>query len=274
MKEGILNNHIINPPIRKLGFTTVLSLVFLILFGSCKVKKQLIVTQVKKSDTAIIVNDKIVQIQAGQTSYETFTGKARAKLDMGDNKYDVTFNIRIKNNEKVWISVTALAGIEAARILITPDSIWLINRLQGVYFKKPLSYFKNLAGNDLNFKAIGALLIGNIIDDILNNKGAISTRTDTTQLTGSINSMDYSLLINKNLKPLQTVLTNLNKGQELQITNSGDFMVGNKIIPEQIDIKVLTSTKKIQLGLHYLKADFNQPVEFPFTIPESYHEVQ
>ncbi len=274
MKESILNNRDIKFRLLKPRFIKMLSLSILVILASCKVKKQLIISQTKKPDTIVVINNIISQIQLAQNQFDTFTGKAHAKLQMGNDNYDVTFNIKIKSNQKVWISITALAGIEAARILITPDSIWLINRLQGVYFKKTFSYLQTIAGNDINFKAISSVLIGNAIKELLNEKAAVATRGDTTLLTGSLNSIDYSFQANKKLMALQTVLTNLNKGQELQITNSGQFQVGDKSIPAQIDIRALTSTKKIQLGLHYLKADFNQQLEFPFTIPESYQEVQ
>ena len=274
MKESILNNRDIKFRLLKPRFIKMLSLSILVILASCKVKKQLIISQTKKPDTIVVINNIISQIQLAQNQFDTFTGKAHAKLQMGNDNYDVTFNIKIKSNQKVWISITALAGIEAARILITPDSIWLINRLQGVYFKKPFGYLQTIAGNDINFKAISSVLIGNAIKELLNEKAAVATRGDTTLLTGSLNSIDYSFQANKKLMALQTVLTNLNKGQELQITNSGQFQVGVKSIPAQIDIRALTSTKKIQLGLHYLKADFDQLLEFPFTIPESYQEVQ
>jgi hypothetical protein len=274
MKENILNNQEIKFRALKSTFIKMLFVSIFIIFSACKVKKHLVVNQIKKHDTVLVVNSKIPQIQSAQNQFDTFIGKAHAKLKMDNDNYDVTFNIKIKSNEKIWISVTAIAGIEAARILITPDSIWIINRLQGVYFKKPFSYLQTIAGNDINFKAISSVLIGNAIGELLNEKAAVATRGDTTLLTGSLNSVDYSFQANKNLMALQTVLTNLNKGQELQITNSGQFQVGDKSIPAQIDIKALTSIKKIQLGLHYLKADFNQPLEFPFSIPESYHEVQ
>ena len=38
-------------------------------------------------------------------------------------------NIRMQKDSVIWISATALLGIEAVRLLITPDSFKMINRL-------------------------------------------------------------------------------------------------------------------------------------------------
>ena len=80
-------------------------------------------------------------IKAGQLNFNTFSGKAKTKLDINGSSNDVTLNIRIQKGQKIWVSVTAIAGIEVARALITPDSILVINKLQGLYLRKPLAIF-------------------------------------------------------------------------------------------------------------------------------------
>ncbi len=42
------------------------------------------------------------------------------------------------------------------------------------------------------------------------------------------------------------------------------------MVPSQIDILSTIGDKKIQANLRYTKADFDQPLEFPFNIPERY----
>ncbi|HZX57769.1 MAG TPA: DUF4292 domain-containing protein, partial [Mucilaginibacter sp.] len=118
----------------------------LIVFGllaivSCKQKKLLVTN--KKADIAAVnpvVKNKLNNIKAAQLSFNTFSGRAKTQLTINNSSNNVTMNIRIAKGQKIWVSITAIAGIEVARALITPDSILVINKLQGLYLKKPFSY--------------------------------------------------------------------------------------------------------------------------------------
>src|SRR5580693_6090271 len=118
----------------------------LVVFGlltieSCTPKKQLVISK-KAADTAAVnarVESKLDSIKASQLNFNTFSGKAKTSLNINGSCNDVTFNIRISKGQKIWVSVTALAGIEVARALITPDSILAINKLQGLYIRQPFS---------------------------------------------------------------------------------------------------------------------------------------
>jgi hypothetical protein len=103
---------------------------------------------------AVAVNAKLVAIRAKQLTFNTFSGRAKAKLDFNGDGNDVTMNVRIQRDKKIWVSITAILGVEVARALITPDSIIVINKLQGVYTKKPFSYVWQYAGKQVNYKTI------------------------------------------------------------------------------------------------------------------------
>src|ERR1700712_5099203 len=106
----------------------------LVLIVSCKAKKALIAPPaIATNIVPKATNTKRLRLEvlkAGQSNFNTFIGKARTKLDIDGNSNDVTLTIRIKHDQKIWVSVTAIAGIEVARAVITPDSILMINRLQ------------------------------------------------------------------------------------------------------------------------------------------------
>jgi len=41
-------------------------------------------------------------------------------------------------------------------------------------------------------------------------------------------------------------------------------------MPSEIDMSSVVKSKKILVNLHYVKEEFDQPLEFPFTIPARY----
>lgn len=242
-------------------------------FG-CKTKKQVVVN---RPATPVAVDPdagkmaKIQAIQSKQVSFNTFSGKAKTKLNIDGKTNDVTLNIRIQHDKKIWVSVTALLGIEAARALITPDSIMVINRLQGVYLKKPFSYIHTYAGRQVNYKTVEALLIGNAIPELLTQGATLQADAGgSTTLKGNLQGMLYSLLLGADLKVTQTSLANQSAAQSLQVTNSQFVQADGKIVPSQIHIASAVKNKNLQADLNYSKVEFNQPLEFPFSIPDRF----
>jgi hypothetical protein len=241
----------------------------------CKAKKQ-VVTRTPVNNPVAVNPDagkisKIQAIQSGQVSFNTFSGKAKTKLDINGKSNDVTLNIRIQHDHKIWVSITALLGIEVARAVITPDSIQVINRLQGVYLKKPFSYIYTYASRTVNYRTVESLLIGNAIPELLTPAATLQQGDNgSVTLKGDMQGLLYSLLVGADLKVTQTSLTNQSAGQALQVTNSQFIQSGGKVIPSQIHIASSVRDKTIQADLEYNKTEFNQPLEFPFSIPDRF----
>jgi hypothetical protein len=275
MKESTLNKALFSNMFTNRRYLKLLAICFLFAMVGCKAKKTLIVKHAA-ADTATKVVDykaiKLKAIRAGQTSFDNFSGKAHATLDINGNSNDVTLNIRIKKGRKIWVSITAIAGIEAARVLITPDSMWVINRLQSVYLKKPFSYINKFAGNQVNYTTIESLLIGNAIPELINENADLQTSADSTTLSGSLEDLVYKLIVGPGMRVTQTNLSNQNEGQSMQVTNNTVIQSGTRVIPSQIDVTSLVKDKKIQVNLHYIKTGFDQLLEYPFSIPGRYKE--
>jgi len=260
MKRNILN---------KIAFVCLL-----IIAAGCSSKK-LVVVKRPVADTAAIakandINSKLAAIRSKQVTFNTFSGKAKAKLDVNGNDNDVTLNIRINRDQKIWISITAIAGIEVARAQITPDSLIVVNRLQSVYLKKPFSYIYSYASKQVNFQTIQSLLVGNAIGELLNENATFLPEGNNTAITGNLQGLIYKLLLGADLKVTQTNLSNTAAHQTLQVANNVFIQANNRVIPSQVDILSTAGNNKIQANLRYTKAEFDLPLEYPFSIPKSY----
>lgn len=245
----------------------------LLIMVSCKARKQVLVARKADSSAKSVdnkVSSKLNAIRAKQVNFNTFSGKAKTKLNINGNSNDVTLNIRIERDKRIWVSITAILGVEAARALITPDSILLINRLQGVYLRKPFSYVYKYASTQVNYKTLESLLIGNAVPELLSEKAELTNADGNTTLSGSLQDLLYKLVLGADLKVTQTNLSNQNEGQSLQVTNNSFIQATNRVMPSQIDIASVVKDKKIQVNLHYTKADFDVQQEYPFNIPANY----
>jgi len=255
------------------GRVRLLIVCCLLVMVSCKARKQVLVARKADSSAKSVDNkmsSKLNAIRAKQVNFNTFSGKAKTKLNINGNSNDVTLNIRIERDKRIWVSITAILGVEAARALITPDSILLINRLQGVYLRKPFSYVYKYASTQVNYKTLESLLIGNAVPELLNEKAELTNADGNTTLSGSLQDLLYKLVLGADLKVTQTNLSNQSAGQSLQVINNSFIQATNRVMPSQIDIASVVKDKKIQVNLHYTKADFDVQQEYPFNIPANY----
>jgi len=212
-------------------------------------------------------------IKASQLVFNTFSGRANAKLDIDGSKNDAVLNIHINHNKEIWVSVsvTVILTVEVARAIITPDSIQVMNKLQGVYLKKPFSYVYQYANDQITYKMLESLLVGNALPEILNDKNAgFQAGNGNTTISGSLANLVYSLMVGTNMKVGQLNLSNHNAGQALQVNNNAFIPAGGNMVPSQIDLQSTSQNKKILVNLHYTKVDLDQPLQYPFNIPESY----
>src|ERR1700744_5431328 len=141
------------------------------------------------------IEDKLSAIRAQQINFNTFSGKAKTSLNINGDTHDVTLNIRINNNKEIWVSVTALLGIEAARAVITPDSIWVINRLQGLYLKKPFNFIYQYTNKQVDYAMLQSLFTANAVPKLLNDSVKYIAAGDSARLEGKLGDLVYQLLL-------------------------------------------------------------------------------
>ena len=237
---------------------------------SCKAKKKLVSSTRQNAVAENLELSKLKAIKSSQVNFTTFSGKARTKLDINGNSNDVTLNIRIQKGQKIWVSVTAIAGIEVARTLITPDSLLAINKLQGLYLRKPFGYIYSYTGRQVDYSSIEALLVGNAIPQLLNDDAIMQVDSGRTVLSGNLQELAYKLVVGADLKASHTELADQDAGQSLTVDNSAYVEATNRVLPSQINMSSTAKSKKVQVNLHYIKADFDLPLEYPFSIPASY----
>lgn len=249
----------------------------LLIFG-CQAKKKLIpVTPpvAVVADSAATKTDnskaeKIKSIQNQQINFNTFSGKARTHLEIDGKGYDVTLNIRIQKNKQIWVSITAIAGIEVARAVITPDSIKIINKLQSVYLKKSFSYVYQYTGRQISYKTVESIVIGNAVAEfILPDANMVSSGADVV-FSGILDDLSYQTTFGTNLKVAQLKLSNQKAAQKLDVNNNSFIQADDRILPSVIGINSVSGQNSIKVDLHYIKAGFNAELDTPFNEPKGY----
>lgn len=102
------------------------------------------------------------KVEAHRIPFRTFS--ARAKLDISNDQgrqEGITTFIRMQKDSAIWISVRPLLGIELVRVLITPDSVQVLNFFQKTCYARSTDSLRQLTGIPLTFDAVQDLIVGN-----------------------------------------------------------------------------------------------------------------
>jgi hypothetical protein len=249
----------------------ILLLLVAIFLVACSSQKKIVKpvkedVAVKSQKQAVTIN----QLSQGQVVYNTFTTKAISKLAINGKDYDATLNIRIKSKELIWVSVIAFPGIEAARALITPDSIKVIDRLNDNYINKPFSYVNDYTNNDIDFATLEAMLVGNLIPLVLKNSDKIISNYDAYLLKDKTPNMFYQIDLNKDFKTQALLFLALDNTKKLNASISSFEKIENYWLPVSIHINSSAVNNQIDVKMEYSKTQLNTHLDFPFNVPKRF----
>lgn len=206
-------------------------------------------------------------------TFNTFKGKAKMHYEGMGQKQDFTANIRMTRDSAIWIQITAGMGIvNVARIMVTPDSIRMVNYLEKNYMLMPADDATKLLPATIDFEILQDLLIGNV----LSRDGVVAEVTELPQfwnLQTVDSSMSQQLTYNKADSTLHTL-------QMLAINDKSN--VAGRILYkdyEMVEAKKFATGRVVNINdngrTHYLEMNFNNaefdvPMSYPFSIPSSY----
>lgn len=97
--------------------------------------------------------------------YEWMSAKMNMDITApGTELNDVSGTLRMRRDSTVWISASAFMGMENLRILVTQDSVVMINRLNQTYLAEPISAIEPMS-QGTSLQEIQALLLGDGTSD-------------------------------------------------------------------------------------------------------------
>jgi len=233
---------------------------------------QQVVTDDPRADSMQFINNAFGQVQKNKISFQSFSAKLKVNYEGSDGKgYDLTAFIRMKKDSIIWVRVDAILGIEAFRILITPDSVKILDKLKKQISFRSLNYLQDIARVPLDFKTIQDLLIGNPIyldSNIVfyRKEEAGISLLSVGQLFKNyltLNNNDYTLKHGKldDVDVMRARTCDLTYG-DYELRDSVHFSTYRKIS--------IAEKSKLDIELTFKQYNFNDVLSFPFPIPKNY----
>jgi len=252
----------------------IFGIILVLFLSACASKK--IVSTAPVSEKELSRRDKknvLEGIAANTLLFETFSTKAKTKLSLDNKSFNATLNIRIKHDEVIWISANAFLGIEAARIMITPDRIQIINRLQSTYIDKPFDYIYNFTSKELSFAELEDLFVGNSLNFYNNPTNIFLTQGDNYKITGSLEDLIYEISMGTDYNLTQTKLSENGKSQTLQFNYPKYGEVDSQSVPNAVNISLKAAKMNLAAEMKFEDISLNQDLSFPFTVPQQYKKI-
>lgn len=240
---------------------------------SCAPRKRLVSSATEYAVSRAERREVIGQVDQRRMVFTTFSGRAKGRMSINKDDYDLTANVRIQRDSAIWISVTALMGIEAGRILITPDSIKLVNRLRSEYAVVPYDHVHRFTDNQLDFYDLQELLVGNVPGGAARDDIAVWATDNGHVLRRQERDFRYGILLNTDFRPLHTELEN-SLNQHVDATYGSYRAEAGHLFPHQVAISISADGLSLRSEMNYTRVAFDEVLEMPFNIPSTYREIQ
>jgi len=136
------------------------------IFSSCKTKRVLTKSPLLPlSEKAIIA-----QIQANTFDFSTISAKLDVSVLTEKENRSFKVNMRVEADSAIWMSITPALGIEAARALVSEDSLKFIDKLSDKYYLGDYRALDSLFGYEAQYDFLENLLVGNPIQILEDEK--------------------------------------------------------------------------------------------------------
>ncbi len=269
----------------------------LFFIAGCKTTKQLTPVAEQKPVTQVQVADTILKeansafffskMKENQFHFNALVIKYSADYINNGEKTSFSGQIRLLKDSLIWISISKFS-IEGARLLITNDSIWFLNRMEENWMATDFSYINRFANNAVDFDMLQAFIAGNDFSYYETDKFKASMNGDEYKLSTVnrhklkkyIRNQNDMLRIlvqtltldSKTFKIKDVMVKEVKENKKMRAEYLDYQQIGNQLFPGKINVS-LHAEKEIKLNLEYNKVVLDEETNFPFKIPSSYQRV-
>lgn len=255
--------------------------------SSCKVRHKTAKVKEEKRPEDKSAPDLQTLIEQNAFTFRSITAKASVKTKSGEGENSFNINMRMQTDSAVWLSISPLLGIEVARVLLTRDSVKLIDRLNNKYAVTDYNYLNDAYRINIDFDIIQGVLTGNLFaykknkfnSVYLEERYYILSTLSKKKLKRSLEDMDVNKPIVQdmwvdatNYRITRLHIEDQRTGKSLQTDYSDHRQTDGGLFPFQSNT-VVTAEKQLQVEIDYSRLNVNASIDFPFNIPSGFEKI-
>jgi len=258
-------------------------IIFLILFStSCKVNRSALKKPLKEHGFDYLYT----KMTENQVNFKTLNTKLDITYLEEDSKTGLKGQMRMVNDSLIWVSFSPALGIEAARVLLTKDSVKFINRLNKSYFTGKYTLLDSLLNTTIEYSILQSMLLGNDL-----------TQYDVNKFKASIDGGFYRITIKERRKIRKYIKSGEIESKVLvqniwlypdnfrirriELRELGDdtkklnvyydeyLEMDGQLFPKTMKIEI-SANKNITMDINFSKIRLNIDQNYPFNIPSKY----
>ncbi|MGV3598934.1 MAG: DUF4292 domain-containing protein [Bacteroidota bacterium] len=247
----------------------ILLLLLLVSLGatSCKSKKSITKPVDNTSVNRDNKTDVFSAVQSNRFEFEYFS--ANAVCDYSGSPVPINVNIRMQRGQKIWMSASAIF-FEVARVLITPDSVHIINYSDKTITSRKIDFIAAYTGTPLTINQIQDALVGNSILTHDNNSSYENT-AEAMKITTRIKQFLLIEAFNtETFRPVKINADEAGTANKLEVIYSDFVEQNSRILPSLVSLSAVTNTQQMKASLKYSDISTQTIVDWPFKIPAKY----
>jgi hypothetical protein len=226
----------------------------------------------KGVDSAQLLHDVYNKVLKNKIDFKTFTAKVRVQYSGKQGGDEATAYVRLQKDSVIWLSLRGALGIEGFRVLVTKDSVKVMNLLKKDVQLRSIGYLQEITELPFDFTTLQDVIIGN---PIFVDSNIISYRTNANNelLVLMVGKLFKHLvtLDNKDFKLLHSKLDDIDvvRNRTCDITFSDYESNSGVAFSTKRQISVAEKSK-LDINLDFKQYSFNEPASFPFSIPKNF----
>lgn len=213
------------------------------------------------------------RLMVRDVTFDQLSARAKIDFESAKNNLSGTANIRIRKDSIIWISLSPGLGIEAARVLITQDSIFVLDKVHKEYQKIGLNELSEKFDFDINYQLVQSVILGNLIHPYDREK-VVKAAFGYTYNQQHGNFFFENIIGTKTMKLEKLQVTDTVSENTFSVNYSKFQLVEEQILPFEITAKLSyskASKDPTEIDIEYRQANIEKkPLRFPFNIPQKY----
>jgi hypothetical protein len=239
----------------------LLCLLGFILLTSCK--KETLPT------TASTTTETVGRVAVQNLDFTYLTAKGQVKVDDRGESISSGISLRIRKDSVIWVSVLPGLGIEAARIKLTQDSVYVINRLHKEYTATSYNYLSNKFKVGVDYNVLQAMLLGNYQP---NGEEKVMDEQQLQHIQQLRNNLLFDYFIGRQNQKLQQLeVKDQQTGNTISVKYDSFQNIGSVPFAHALAAQILQTGQVSSFNLSHSKVTVtDQVLDFPFSVPSDY----
>ncbi|RUA32183.1 MAG: DUF4292 domain-containing protein [Bacteroidetes bacterium] len=207
--------------------------------------------------------------------FEYLQAKSKIRFSSPDKSLSSSATIRMKKDSVIWISVSPIFGIEAARGFISQDTIVFMDRVNKDVYRYNYESLSNTLNFEVNFEMVQSIILGNQVFDFKrdDNFSKKSGELKIEQNRGRFELETIAATENRKVKAMK--VREIPDGSKMEIIFSEFNIVAEQAFPFSTNVEIISKGTKgeetTNVEINHSKVEIgDNSLSFPFSVPSKY----